>query len=60
MLLIFTGYNDPPEIKDFIEKFIDKSEMFDSVMKNKLENLYSDLNWGALVLNENVSKFFSF
>jgi hypothetical protein len=34
--------------------------MFDSVMKNKLENLYSDLNWGALVLNENVNKFFSF
>jgi hypothetical protein len=58
--IAFTGYNDPPEIKDFIEKFIDKNEMFDSVMKNKLENLYKDLNWGALVLNENVSKFFSF
>jgi DNA polymerase elongation subunit (family B) len=58
--IAFTGYNDPPEIKDFIEKFIDKNEMFDSVMKNKLENLYKDLNWGALVLNENVGKFFSF
>lgn len=58
--IAFNNYNDPPEIKEFIEKFIDKSKMFDSVMKNKLENLYEDLNWGTLVLNENVGKFFNF
>ncbi len=56
----FNGYNDPPEIMDFIEKYIDREGLFDSVIKNKLENLYADLGWGAVVLNEKVNKFFAF
>ena len=56
----FNGYNDPPEIMEFIEKYIDRDGLFDSVMKNKLESLYSDLGWGGVVLNQNVHKFFKF
>ena len=43
-----------------LKKYIDRDGLFDSVMKNKLESLYSDLGWGALVLNTNISKFFKF
>jgi len=56
----FNGYNDPPEIMELIEKYIDRDGLFDSVLKNKLESLYSDLGWGAVVLNQNINKFFSF
>jgi hypothetical protein len=56
----FNGYNDPPEIMEFVEKYIDRDGLFDSVMKNKLESLYSDLGWGAVVLNTNINKFFKF
>jgi hypothetical protein len=56
----FNGYNDPPEIMEFVEKYIDRDGLFDSVMKNKLESLYSDLGWGAVVLNQNINKFFKF
>ena len=56
----FNGYNDPPEIMEFIEKYIDRDGLFDSVLKNKLESLYSDLGWGAVVLNQNINKFFRF
>lgn len=56
----FNGFNDPPEIMEFIEKYIDRDGLFDSVLKNKLESLYSDLGWGAVVLNQNINKFFSF
>ena len=56
----FNGYNDPQEIRDFVEKYIDRDGLFDSVMKNKLESLYSDLGWGGVVLNQNVHKFFKF
>jgi len=56
----FNGYNDPPEMMEFIEKYIDRDGLFDSVMKNKLESLYSDLGWGGVVLNQNVHKFFKF
>jgi hypothetical protein len=56
----FNGFNDPPEVMEFIEKYIDRDGLFDSVMKNKLESLYSDLGWGAVVLNQNINKFFKF
>lgn len=56
----FYGSDDPPEIIEFIEKYIDKDKLFEAVMKNKLENLYSDLNWGPIILNKSVNKFFSF
>ena len=56
----FNGFNDPPEILEFVEKYIDRDGLFDSVMKNKLESLYSDLGWGAVVLNQNINKFFKF
>jgi DNA polymerase elongation subunit (family B) len=56
----FNGYNDPPEIMEFIEKYIDRDGIFESVMKNKLESVYADLGWGSPVFNNNVSKFFTF
>jgi DNA polymerase elongation subunit (family B) len=59
-VLGLNGYNDPPEILEFVEKYIDKNQMFESVIKNKLENLYLDLKWGMPIFNSNVNKFFSF
>jgi len=56
----FNGYNDPPEIMEFIEKYIDRDGLFDSVMKNKLEGIYQDLGWGMPVFNKKVNKFFTF
>jgi hypothetical protein len=53
------GYNDSPEIIEIVEKYIDREGLFDSIMRNKLETLYSDLNW-ELTLNPHISKFFSF
>jgi hypothetical protein len=59
-VLGINGYNDSPDILEFVEKYIDKSQMFDSVIKNKLENLYEDLGWGVVVFNNNINKFFTF
>lgn len=53
------GYEDPPFILEMIEKYIDKEKIFDSVFKNKLENLYADLNWD-LSLNPYREEFFDF
>jgi DNA polymerase elongation subunit (family B) len=58
--IALNGYNDAPELLEFAEKYIDRDGLFDSVMKNKLESLYSDLGWGAVVLNPNINKFFRF
>jgi hypothetical protein len=53
------GYNDPPEIIQFIDKYIDRDGLFDSVIRNKLESLYSDIGW-ELNLNPYRAKFFNF
>jgi hypothetical protein len=53
------GYNDAPEILEIVNKYIDREGLFDSIIRNKLENLYQDLGW-SLQLNEHVSKFFNF
>jgi hypothetical protein len=53
------GYNDAPEILEIVNKYIDREGLFDSIMRNKLETLYSDIGW-ELNLNPYKSKFFQF
>lgn len=55
----YNGYNDPPEITGLINKYIDRDGLFDGIMRNKLENLYSDLKWD-FNLNPFRAKFFAF
>ncbi len=50
----------PPEIEEFIKAYIDVDEIFESLLGNKLKNLYLDLNWEFPSLNSNVKKFFAF
>jgi hypothetical protein len=59
-VIALNGYNDAPELLEFAEKYIDRDGLFEGVLKNKLESLYSDLGWGAVVFNQNINKFFSF
>jgi DNA polymerase elongation subunit (family B) len=56
----FNGYDDPPEVIEFVNTYIDRDGIFDSVMKNKLETLYEDIGWGKPIFNRNVHKFFKF
>jgi DNA polymerase elongation subunit (family B) len=58
--IALNGYSDAPELLEFAEKYIDRDGLFDSIMKNKLESLSRDLGWGAVVLNQNINKFFKF
>jgi len=55
----YNGYNDPPEITQLIDEYIDRDGLFDSIIRNKLETLYSDIGW-ELTLNPYKSKFFNF
>jgi hypothetical protein len=56
----FNGYDDPPEVIEFINTYIDRDGIFDGVMKNKLETLYKDIGWGQPIFNRNVHRFFKF
>ena len=50
----------PDEIEKFVKMYIDIDEIFESLLLNKLKELYSDLKWEFPPLNANVTKFFSF
>jgi len=50
----------PDEIETFVKTYIDVDEIFESLLLNKLKELYKDLKWEFPALNPNVAKFFAF
>lgn len=54
------GYEDPPEIVEFVEQYIDRNKIFDRELRGKLDDFYNALGWSKLPENNNVNKFFSF
>jgi DNA polymerase elongation subunit (family B) len=60
-VLAFRGKDeDPPFIKEILEKYADTNLGFESVLLNKLQNIYKDLNWEFINLNPYSNKFFKF
>lgn len=59
-MISFFDYDLPKEIRSFIETYVDRNKAFNTILKNKLESFYKDLNWGALTLNPYSQQFFSF
>ena len=43
--IAYRGYDDPQEIIDFVELYIDKYAIYDAELKTKLQNIYDALNW---------------
>jgi DNA polymerase elongation subunit (family B) len=60
--LAVKGYQDPPEIIDFVEKYIDTDALFENELRNKLDDFYSALSWGNIPteVNQRADEFFSF
>jgi DNA polymerase elongation subunit (family B) len=56
----FLDFDLPKEIQKFIEQYVDRPKAFDTILRNKLESFYQDLDWGNLTLNTYVQQFFKF
>jgi DNA polymerase elongation subunit (family B) len=54
------GYNDPAEIVEYITQYIDRTAIFESKLKNKINDFYSALGWGQYNDSPVVTNFFSF
>ena len=54
------GYDDPPEVVEFVNMYIDRDKMFQSDLQGKIDDFYAAMNWGKLPENNAVNKFFSF
>jgi hypothetical protein len=59
--LAFKDYNDPKEVMDFIETYIDRDEIYKAELENKIDDFYNALKWEK-VSNETktAKKFFAF
>jgi len=55
--LAIRGYDDPNQIVEFLERFIDKNEIFNRSLMSKLETIWEDLGWGKINLDAD-SDFF--
>ena len=59
--LAFKDYNDPKEILDFINTYIDRDEIYKAELENKLGDFYGALKWEmASVESQTAKKFFEF
>jgi len=56
-----TGYNDPKEILDLVEQYIDYDLIWQKELENKLDDFYKAMNWEKPNPNmAKASKFFGF
>ena len=57
----FKDYNDPKEIMDFVEQYIDRDKLYASDMENKVDDFYTALKWQKASTEAlTAKKFFSF
>jgi len=56
------GHNDPPEIVELVNRYIDMNALFDNELRNKLQDFYTALGWKTLPTdqNQNSYEFFTF
>ena len=57
--IAFKGYDDPPEIMEFIEQYIDYNQLFEGQLKKKISMFYDALKWSLPVDKKNtLERFF--
>ena len=56
--IAFLDYEMPEKINTFIEQYADRKKVFESILLNKIEGFYSDLQW-QLNLNPYINQFFN-
>ena len=54
--IAYFDYDIPPKIEEFLNRFVDRQKIFDSILLNKLSGLFSDLQW-ELNLNPHKDAF---
>lgn len=60
--LAFKGYDDPKEIMDIVNQYVDRNMVFTSNLEKKLNNFYDALQWGQIPDTNklDIENFFSF
>ena len=58
--IALTGNEDPLEVLGFVSKYINRDDLFENTLKNKLQSFWDALGWGTIITNEKINTFFKF
>jgi DNA polymerase elongation subunit (family B) len=58
--IAFMEFDMPDKIRDFINEYIDRDKSFQTILQNKLQGFYDDLEWSLPPANPLIYKFFTF
>ena len=58
--IAFLEFDMPNKIRDFINEYIDREKSFETILQNKLQGFYDDLEWVLPPSNPLINKFFTF
>jgi DNA polymerase elongation subunit (family B) len=57
----FKDYNDPKEIMEFVEQYIDRDMIYKAELENKVDDFYNALKWQKVTEDtKTAKKFFAF
>lgn len=59
-VLGFPGYYPAPEIMELVQKYMDREQMWNTILVKKLQMIYDNLSWGEINFNKNTRKFFRY
>lgn len=59
--IAFKGYDDPPEVVEFINTYVDRQKQYEAELQNKIVRIYDAMKWGNLPIrsNEVANEFFN-
>lgn len=55
--LAIRGYEDPEQIVEFLEKFVNRKSIFEDRLQNKMQAIWDNLGWGQVEIEEENSFF---
>ena len=57
--LAYKGYDDPKDVMDFINQYIDRDKIFNRALNKKIQMFYEALSWDMPVDKANtIERFF--
>ena len=56
--IAFKGYDDPKEIMDYINQYVDHEKLFDKALKKKIDMFYDSMGWVLIDKQNTMERFF--
>jgi len=56
--IAFKGYDDPPQIMEYIEEHIDRDKLFDKALQKKIDMFYDSMEWVLIDKENTLERFF--